>query len=271
MASNLRFLYLGDIMGRPGREVVAKLLPSLKKKHKIDIVLAQAENVTHGKGMAAHHMQELQAAGVDIFTGGNHSLKQKSALALLDDPQSPTVAPLNMPGSKTEWGVKTFKTAKGDVQIICVLGTIFPGTLEVANPLKALDQVLEATEKDKFVTRIVNFHGDVTGEKKVVGLYMDGKVGAVIGDHWHIPTADAMVLPKGTAVITDVGMCGTLNSSLGVTASVIIDRWRNGVRNKNEIAEGPPYQLNGVVVECDAKTGLAVSIKAINLTVEKLG
>lgn len=267
MATTLRFLYLGDVMGAPGRRVVVELLPALKKKYKVDLVLAQSENVTHGKGMAEHHMRELQAAGVDVFTGGNHSLKQRSISALLDDPQVPVLAPLNMPGSKPEWGAKTVTTAKGDVQIVCVLGTVFPGTLVVDNPLKALDKVI--AKGRKYAARIVNFHGDVTGEKKVVGYYLDGKVSAVIGDHWHIPTADAMVLPKGTATISDVGMCGTLHSSLGVTADVIIDRWRNGTRNKNEIYDKPPYQLNAVLVDCNTKTGLASSIKAINLTVDK--
>jgi len=262
----MHFLYLGDIMGSPGRRVVAEHLPKLKKKYSIDLVIAQAENVTHGKGMAAHHMLELQQAGVDIFTGGNHSLRQKSLIELLADESKPVLAPMNLPGAQPNWGFKTISTPKGDVQVICVLGTIFPNlAAEVGNPLKALDFALKTTAKKKFIARIVDFHGDMSSEKRIAGYYLDGKVTAVIGDHWHVPTADAMVLPKGTAHITDVGMCGTLHSSLGVTASLIIDRWRNGAKNKNEIYDQSPYQLNAVLVKCNVKTGLATDIKQVQL------
>src|SRR5689334_17573687 len=156
MADTLRILYLGDVMGAPGRRIVAELLPKLKKQYKADLVIAQAENVTHGKGMAEHHMRELQLAGVDIFTGGNHSLKQKSALPLLADPNVPVLAPINMPGSEPAWGIKTFKTPLGDVLVVCVLGAIFPGSLEVGNPLKALDEALKT--KGNFIAKLVDFH-----------------------------------------------------------------------------------------------------------------
>lgn len=269
--ATLKLLYLGDIMGAPGREVVGKLLPKLKKKFKPDLVIAQAENVTHGKGMLPRHMRELQDMGVDVFTGGNHTIEQKHAHALLDDPNSLILAPINQHGVKPEWGVKSAFTAKGKVLVISVLGNTFPALPKpITNPLLAVDAALNFTADD-YVAKIVNFHGDVTGEKRVIGYYLDGRVSAVIGDHWHIPTADAMVLPKGTAHISDVGMCGTIHSSLGITTEIVIKRWRDGVKNKNEIALDGPYQLNAVVVEVDTKTGLARSIKPINLTVEKLG
>lgn len=271
MAQTLRFLYLGDVMGSPGRRVVAHLLPKLKKKYKVDLVLAQAENVTHGKGMAPHHMRELQAVGVDIFTGGNHSIEQKQLVTQLQDQSQPVLAPINQPGGEPSWGAKTFSTPKGEVLAISVLGTTFPGMpKDIDNPLKAVDDVLKGTTAT-YAAIVVNFHGDLSSEKRVAGYYLDGRVSAVIGDHWHVPTADAMVLPRGTAHITDVGMCGTLHSSLGVSLDAIISRWRDGIKNKNEIDQHGPYQLNAVLVDCDTKTGLAKAIKAINLTVEKLG
>ncbi len=266
MSDTLKFLYLGDIMGSPGRRVVAELLPKLKKKYKVDLVLAQSENVTHGKGVAPHHMRDLQAAGVDVFTGGNHSVEQGAALDMLADPNQPVLSPINQHGSRPAWGAKTFETPLGKVLVISLLGTTFPGTQkDVDNPLKAIDNTLRDFASIKRVATIVNFHGDLSSEKRVAGYFLDGRVTAVIGDHWHVPTADAMVLPKGTAHITDVGMCGTLHSSLGVTTEIIIKRWRDGVKNKNEIAEGRPWQLNAVFVECDTKTGLAKSIKSINI------
>ncbi len=265
----LRVLYLGDIMGRPGRQVVAKELPALRKKYRADLVIAQAENVTHGKGLAGYHMRELQDAGVDVFTGGNHTIEQPSVKPLLADPTSPVLAPMNQPSVEPEWGVKVVKTKHGEVQVMSVLGTVFPNLAEpVGNPLNMVDSVLDTTKNQKFAARIINFHGDFSSEKRVFGYYLDGRVSAVIGDHWHVPTADAMILPGGTAHITDVGMCGTLHSSLGVTKEIIISRWRDGAKLKNEIAEGGPFQLNAVLVTVDTRTGLATSIKSINSIID---
>lgn len=268
----MRFLYLGDIMGQPGREVVGALLPELRTKHKVDLVLAQAENVTHGKSMSPSHMRLLQSFGVDVFTGGNHTPERPGIMGLLDDPLQPVLAPLNQPGVNPKWGVKTVRTPRGKVLVISLLGTVFPNLEGVGeNPLRAVDEALATVDGEDFVAKIVNFHGDFSSEKRVIGYYLDGRVSAVVGDHWHVPTADAMVLPGGTAHITDVGMCGTLHSSLGVSKEIIINRWRDGIRNKNDIADGGPYQLNGVLIDINTKTGLARSIKSINLTLEELG
>jgi metallophosphoesterase (TIGR00282 family) len=266
----MNILYLGDIMGRPGREIVGKFLPGLRRKYEADVVIAQAENVSHGKAMTPQHMHELMHIGVDAFSGGNHSIERPSTIALLENPNTPVTAPINQPGVKPEWGVKVLSTPKGDVQIISLLGTVFPNLQEpIGNPLRKIDEVLEQTKKQKFAARILNFHGDFSSEKRVIGYYLDGRVSAVIGDHWHIPTADAMVLPGGTAHITDVGMCGTLLTSLGVSKELIIERWRDGVKNKNDIAHGGPYQLNAVLVQVK-KDGLAKKIEQINLIVDEL-
>ena len=268
----VKILYLGDIMGSPGRAVVGHTLPGLRKRLKADIVVAQAENVSHGKSMTPAHMRELQAVGVDFFTGGNHTIERPSLLGLLADPFEPVIAPINQPGVEPDWGVKVLPTTKGDILIMSVLGTTFPElTLPIGNPLRAMDAALQAVEAQPFIAKIVNFHGDYSSEKRVAGFYLDGRVSAVVGDHWHVPTADAMVLPGGTAHITDVGMCGTLLTSLGVGKETIIARWRDGVKNKNDIALGGPYQLNGVLITVDTKTGLAQKIVAVHEVLEKLG
>lgn len=272
MAATLRILYLGDIMGEPGRRVVFHNLAMLKKRHKPHIVMAQAENVSHGKSLTPAHYEQLREMGIDVFTGGNHTIERPTVVALLDDPAVPVLAPMNQPGVQPAWGVKVAASSLGDVQIINVLGTTFPNLSEpIGNPLQAVDQVLEETKHDKFAARIVNFHGDFSSEKRVIGYYLDGRVSAVIGDHWHVPTADAMVLPGGTAHITDVGMCGTLLSSLGVSKEIIISRWRDGIKIKNDIATGGPYQLNAVLVSVDVTSGRATQIKPINQIIEKLG
>jgi len=270
MSKFLRILYVGDIMGSPGRAVIRQVLPELIQSLKVDLTIAQAENVTHGKGMSPAHMRELQEAGVQFFTGGNHTIERQALRPLLDDPAEPVIAPVNQPGIEPEWGVKAISTPRGIVQIVSLLGTVFPNIAgHMQNPLQTMDSILARTT-GPYVARIVNFHADWSSEKRVIGYYLDGKVSAVIGDHWHVPTADAMVLPKGTAHITDVGMVGTLHSSLGVDISTIVDRWRDGVANKNEIAERSPYQFNAVLITIDPKTGLARSIEPVQKIIDSL-
>lgn len=270
MSKYLRILYVGDIMGSPGRAVVRQILPELIDELKVDLTIAQAENVTHGKGMSPAHMRELQDIGVQFFTGGNHTIERPAIRPLLEDPAEPVIAPINQPGVEPEWGVKAVATSHGIVQVVSLLGTVFPNiNSSMQNPLLAMDAILAKTP-GPYVARIVNFHADWSSEKRVIGYYLDGKVSAVIGDHWHVPTADALVLPKGTAHITDVGMVGTLHSSLGVSLSTIIDRWRDGAANRNDIAERPPYQFNAVLITVDPKTGLARSIEPVQKIVESL-
>lgn len=268
MTKYLQVLYIGDIMGRPGREVVGALLPGILDELKPDLTIAQAENVTHGKGMSPAHMRELQACGVQVFTGGNHTIERPAIKPLLDDPTEPVLAPINQPDVEPGWGAKVIETKHGDVQVISLLGTIFPNlSTPMQNPLQTMDALLAKTP-GPYAARIVNFHADWSSEKRVIGYYLDGKVSAVIGDHWHVPTADALVLPKGTAHITDVGMVGTLHSSLGVSVETIVDRWRNGAVNKNDMAEDGPYQFNAVLIEIDPQTGRARSIRPIQKIVE---
>lgn len=268
--SNLTVLYIGDVMGKPGRLVVKAVLPDLLKKHSPDLVIAQAENVSHGKGMSPAHYRELQDMGVQVFTGGNHTIERPAIKPLLQDPVEPVLAPANQPGVEREWGVKDVVTTKGVVQVVSLLGTIFPKiTTPMDNPLRVMDEILNDTP-GPYIARIVNFHGDWSSEKRVIGYYLDGKVSAVIGDHWHVPTADALVLPGGTAHITDVGMVGTLHSSLGVNVQTIIDRWRDGAANKNDMAEHPPYQFNAVLITIDTKTGQARKIEPVQKIVASL-
>ena len=267
----MNILYLGDIMGSPGRDVIKSQLPGLRRKLKVDLVIAQSENVSHGKGMTPGHMRELQEAGIDFFSGGNHTIERAATKTLLTDPSAPVVAPINQVGVDPAWGAKKIQTKFGQVLVASLLGNVFPTPVSTRNPLAAIDELLAAINPADFAAIIVNFHADLSSEKRVIGYYLDGRVSAVLGDHWHVPTADAMVLPGGTAHITDVGMCGTVHSSLGVRTEIIISRWRDGAKIKNEIAEGGPYQLNGALVTIDTSTRLAHKIRAVNEVVEKLG
>lgn len=260
-------------MGEPGVEVVRRVLPELKQKNKLDLVIAQAENVTEGKGLSLKDYEKLQQIGIDFFTGGNWSTHLPELHAKLDDPKEPVVRPANYPESTPGKGSKYIQTVKGPVLVISLLGQIVGRDADkpVENPLNTIDKILDDNKHVKRLGTVVNFHGDFSSEKKVIGYYLDGSVTAVIGDHWHVPTADAMLLPKGTAHITDVGMCGILHSSLGIKLNTIISRWRDGTVSRNELEVQGPLQFNAVLIKSDNKTGLAKSIKQIQKTITGRG
>ncbi len=264
----MQILYIGDIMGKPGMDVVARVLPGVRRSEQPDLVVAQAENVTAGRGMTKADFRRLQETGVDFCTGGNWTLHQRELHDYLADPQQPIIRPANYPADTPGRGWKYIQAKAGPVLVISLLGSIVGKDADrpVDNPLRVIDEILAENESTARAATIVNFHGDYSSEKRVIGYYLDGRVTSVIGDHWHVPTADAMVLPKGTAHITDVGMCGTLHSSLGVKFESIIPRWRDGRVNRNELETSGPLQFNAVLITSDDRTGLATSIRLIQKT-----
>ena len=263
----MNILYIGDIMGQPGVDIVEKYLEELVQTKKIDLVIAQAENVSEGKGITVEDFRHLQKIGVNVFTGGNWSLFRKEIVPYLDDPNEPIVRPANYPESMPGKGFKYYKTPLGYILIISLLGKIVGKDSEqpVNNPLHVIDSILESEKYNKKLTTIVNFHGDYSSEKRVIGYYLDGKVGGVIGDHWHVPTADSGILPNGTAHVTDVGMCGSLDSSLGIRLNVIIDRWHNSKTSRNILETGGRMQFNAVLMSINNETGLGESIERIQI------
>ncbi len=266
----MNILYLGDIMAEPGLQVVEKLLPEIKREYSVDVVIAQAENVTNGKGLSKADFMRLKKMGVDACSGGNHTLYNQGIYDDLNDPQQAVLRPANYPAGTPGRQYKYVKTSKGPVLIVSLLGAIVGKDADkpVDNPLQVIDAILEETKNDKKVAAVVNFHGDYSSEKVMLGHYLDGRVSLAVGDHWHVPTADVMVLPKGTAYISDVGMCGVLYSSLGVAFESVIPRWRDGTKNQNELETKGPLQLNAVLAHIDEQTGLAVSAEYIRRIVE---
>lgn len=261
----MRILYIGDVMGEVGLAVVEQTLADLKKELRADIVIAQAENVTDGKGISVNDFKKLQNIGVDFCTGGNWTLHRPEIQKALNDPNMPIVRPANYPEGTPGLAYKILNHATGSVLIVSLLGDIVGKDSDkpMQNPLAAIDDILKQTEGVNLSAVLVNFHGDYSSQKRVIGYYLDGRVSAVVGDHWHVPTADAMVLPKGTAHITDVGMCGALHSSLGVKTSVIVDRWLKDKPSRNVLETEGPRQFNAVLIDVDSKTGLAKSITQI--------
>lgn len=260
----MNILYVGDVMGEVGLETTESILPKLRREKKIDLVIAQSENVTEGKGITPTDLVRLKKAGVDFCTGGNWSLYREEIIPMLSDPQQPVIRPANYVDGTPGLGWKYVDTTQGRVLIISLLGKIVgrDADKEIDNPLTVIDKVLESHANDPKAATIVNFHGDYSSEKVVIGQYLDGRVTAVIGDHWHVPTADARVLPNGTAHQTDVGMVGALNSSLGVQTDIIVKRWLGGHPSRNILETTGPRQFNAVLVKANSQ-GLADSIEQI--------
>lgn len=268
---NLRLLYIGDIMGEPGIKTVARLLPAIKKDNKPDIIFAQAENVSEGKGTNQKDYNYLKTLGIDFFTGGNWTINNQEIFSALNDDNEPITRPANYPEDTPGKEYKYLKTPNGDILVISLLGKIVGRDADnpMRNPLKVVDKILEKEKDHAKIATIVNFHGDYSSEKVVIGHYLDGKVSAVIGDHWHVPTADFRVLPKGTAHTTDVGMTGALNASLGIKLPIIYKRWRDDIKDKNELEENGPRQLNAVLVDIDTETQLATYITHIYIQTDE--
>jgi len=253
-------------MGQAGMDVVEHVLPGLKRERQIDLVVAQAENVTEGKGITVEDFRKLRSWGVDFCSAGNWTLHRDEIIPALSDPNQPIIRPANYPDGTPGWGYKYVDTPAGKVLVISLLGQILgrDSGKQVDNPLQCVDAILEREKQTVRAATIVNFHGDYSSEKRVIGYYLDGRVAMVVGDHWHVPTADAMILPRGTAHITDVGMCGALDSSLGVKLDVIIQRWQTGQQSRNQLETDGRMQFNALYVETDQE-GLATRVEHIQL------
>ena len=260
----MNILYVGDVMGEMGVQTVREVLPGLKRERSIDLVIAQGENVTEGKGITPEDFRRLRDCGVDFCSGGNWSLKRPEIVPQLNDPNVPIIRPANYPAGTAGSGYKYADTRRGRVLVISLVGQIVGRDAEVPtdNPLKTVDEILTRENPVNRVATIVNFHGDFSSEKVVIGHYLDGRVTAVIGDHWHVPTADARVLPGGTAHMTDVGMCGALDASLGITYESVVPRWRDDAKTRNVLEETGPRQFNALLIIMDDR-GLAQSAEHI--------
>jgi metallophosphoesterase (TIGR00282 family) len=261
----MKILYVGDIMAEAGINIVEKMLPALKRERGIDLLIAQSENVSEGKVLLPGDFLRLKMMGVDFCSGGNHSFAREEIYPQLNDPAQPVIRPANYPMGTPGRGYKYVDTPKGRVLVISLLGKIVGKDADkpMDNPLLVMEQILKSQKGNARAATVVNFHGDFSSEKRIMGHYLDGRVTAVIGDHWHVQTNDADVLPKGTAHITDVGMCGSLDSSLGVKYDSLIPRWRDGHQTRNIMETEGRMQFNALLIDADESTGLARSAEAI--------
>lgn len=244
-------LYIGDVVGRIGRATVKKLLPDLKRDKQIDLVIAQSENMTTGNGLTIKAVRELMAAGVDGFTGGNHSFRKEGFFPYFNDHSVPVIRPANYPADKPGRGHMLLETPFGKVLIISLEGSRYGVEEDLPNPLRVGDKILSSYKDDKLAAVIINLHGELTSEKVAIGYYFDGRASLVAGDHTHVPTADGRILPGGTATITDVGMTGPTGTVLGVKKEIIIGRWLEEETGRFERPDSGPAIMNAVLVEVD--------------------
>ncbi len=258
----MRILVIGDIVAKLGRKAVASVLPPLRAQEKIDLVIANIENLSHGKGATKERVEELREMGVDIFTSGNHIwFKQEFNETLDNDPT--VIRPANYPSDSPGYGFTIAKVGTKKVLVINLLGRQWIDE-PTEEPYRTVDAILlDQMEKEKPDFVFVDFHAEATSEKSAMAWFLDGRVTAVVGTHTHVPTADAWILPEGTAFVTDIGMSGALNSVIGVKPEIIIKKQKDTEPVRFEWVETGPTLFRSVLIETENKLK-AKSIKRID-------
>ncbi len=254
----MRILFIGDIVGRPGRDAFFTMLPKLRAaKGPFDFILLNGENSAAGKGITEKIMREFFTSGVDGITAGNHIWDKKEFMPILDG-ETRILRPLNYPENVPGrgWTILTSRGGK-KLALVCLQGRVFMPLTDC--PFRAMDKLLE---KIKDIPIFVDFHGEATSEKRVMGHYLDGRVAAIVGTHTHVQTADEEILPSGTAYITDVGMTGAFRSSIGMTYDSVLPKFLTSLPTRFEVAE-EDVRLNGVIIDIDDEDGRACNIERI--------
>jgi metallophosphoesterase (TIGR00282 family) len=258
-SDDFRILFVADVVGQPGREAVKALLPGLKQELQPDLTILNGENAAGGFGLTGKIAAELKASGADVITTGNHVFAQKEFVAELPT-QERVLRPANYPPRAPGQGWCVTAAAGQEVLVMNLMGRIF--TVETLDdPFRAADEILAAHPDAKIV--FCDMHAEATSEKNAMGWHLDGRVSAVVGTHTHIPTADARVLPGGTAYVTDVGMVGPRDGCIGMDKEVVIQRFLTGVPNRFVVASGP-VTFNSVLVTINSSTGRATSIQRVD-------
>lgn len=260
-------LFIGDIVGRPGRELLRHGLSALASHHNVDLIIVNVENAASGHGITPDIANDLFEYGVHVMTGGNHTWDKKEIFPYIAK-QPRMIRPANYPEGAPGLGRYVARAENGvKVGVINAMGRVFMTPLD--DPFRVvLDQInLVRAEGAQLV--FVDFHAEATSEKVAMGWHLDGRVTAVVGTHTHVQTADERVLPKGTAYITDVGMTGPHDSVIGVDRTAIVHRFLSAMPQRFETASENP-RLNGVVVQADETTGFATSITRINVSLAEL-
>jgi 2',3'-cyclic-nucleotide 2'-phosphodiesterase len=247
---------VGDVVGKPGRKATSELLPELREKHGIDLIVANGENAAGGIGLTPETAQELFQAGVDVITSGNHIWHHKEIIPYIEN-EPRVLRPLNMPPGVPGHGYLITEKA----MVVSLMGRVFVGHFDC--PFRAMDSLLEEVNPRPPVI-LVDFHGEATAEKVALGWYLDGRVSAVLGTHTHVGTIDTRILPKGTAFVSDVGMVGATNSVIGDDKDSVIQRFLTMMPHRLSVGKGNPM-FNSVLVDAEDNSGTALSICRLDL------
>jgi 2',3'-cyclic-nucleotide 2'-phosphodiesterase len=247
----IKVLFIGDICGKPGRKTVAEVLPELRKKEKVDLVIANVENIAHGKGVTEATVKEIMSYGVDFMTSGNHIWKRNDFEEVLSG-EYPIIRPLNYPDDLPGKGWDEIDLGeKGKLLVVNIMGWWGMNERTIVEPFRAIDVFLRNINVNDYKGIFVDMHAESTAEKVSMGAHLDGKISAIVGTHTHIPTADERILPNGTAYITDVGMVGPLNSVLWVDSDIIIKQNMYPYSLHYEIVETGPMRFDAVILEIE--------------------
>ena len=254
----MKLLFIGDIVGRPGRETVKKAIPAILKANDIKFVIMNGENAAGGAGITPAVSDELSEMGADAITLGNHAWKRKEVFQIID--REDIVRPANYPPDVPGKGYTIINKDSVRVAVVNLMGRVYMSGLDC--PFRTADSVIEEIKRAGVKNIFLDFHAEITSEKITMGWYLDGKVTAVIGTHTHVQTADERVLPQGTAYVTDAGMTGARDSVIGVKKEIVIKKYLTQMPMKFEVAENDPV-ISAVVIDFNENRGRANGIKRI--------
>lgn len=260
----MRLLFLGDVVGRSGRVVVAERLPRLIADHRLDFVVINGENAAGGFGITEEIFQGLLDAGADVVTTGNHVFDQREALVFAER-QERFLRPINYPKGTPGRGSGMF-TARNGAQIVVInaMARVYMDALD--DPFAAIERELGGAQLGSAADALmIDFHGEATSEKQAMGVFVDGRASLVVGTHTHVPTADHRILPGGTAYMSDAGMCGDYDSILGMEKEEPLNRFLRKISSGRFAASGGPGTLSGIAVDVDDATGLARDVAPLRL------
>ena len=252
-------LGIGDIIGKPGRQAIKRLLPKLRQEHGLDLVVANGENAAGGIGLTISTAEELFEAGVDVITSGNHIWLHREIIPYLDS-ERPVLRPLNYPPGVPGKGYLIM----GQTMVVNVIGRTFMSELDC--PFQAMNKLLAQLENKPPII-IVDFHAEATSEKAAMGRYLDGRVSAVLGTHTHVGTIDSQIFPRGTAYVTDIGMTGPINSIIGDDTQQVLQRFLTRLPHRLSVGSGKTA-FNAILVNIDNESGRAINIERIYHEVE---
>lgn len=257
----MRILFIGDIVGRPGREMLEQNLARLKQELRPNLTIANGENASGGKGISYKVVRFLFEQGIDAITMGNHTWDNKEIFDFIED-ETKVIRPANYPEGTPGKGYTYIRYNDIEIGVVNLMGRTFLPPIDC--PFRKADQILEEMQKRTKVI-FVDFHAEATSEKLAMGWYLDGKVSAVVGTHTHVQTADERILPAGTAMITDVGMTGPRNGILGVEREAVIKKFITQLPVRFEVDKDGPTQLNAVVIDINKASGKAEKITRVSI------